>query len=102
MEHFERNVYYGYIMKWGGSLMAKDHIEAHKYSSNNKSQLEEERKCGCFYCITVFNSDEIEEWIDEGDGTAICPYCGMDSVIGEASGYPITKGFLKQMNEYWF
>lgn len=82
--------------------MVKDHIEAHEYSINNRTLLEEDKKCGCFYCITIFNPEEIEEWVEEGDGTAICPYCGMDSVIGEGSGYPITKRFLKEMNEYWF
>ncbi len=35
-------------------------------------------------------------------GTAICPYCRVDSIIGESSKYPITKEFLKMMKEYWF
>lgn len=40
-------------------------------------------------------------WLDRED-TVLCPYCCADSVIGESSGYPITKEFLKKMNEYWF
>ena len=50
---------------------------------------------------------EIKEWVS-GDAdwtktdTALCPKCGVDAVIGESSGYPITKEFLKEMNEYWF
>ena len=28
--------------------------------------------------------------------------CDIDSVIGDSSGFPITKEFLKKMNEYWF
>ncbi|MEG2935162.1 MAG: cytoplasmic protein [Clostridium sp.] len=82
--------------------MANEHIKAHEYSSNNKSQLEQDEVCGCFYCLSIFNPEEIEEWIDDGEGTAVCPYCGMDSVIGESSEYPITKAFLGKMKDYWF
>jgi hypothetical protein len=34
--------------------------------------------------------------------TARCPRCGIDSVIGSASGYPITREFLQTMKSYWF
>jgi hypothetical protein len=33
---------------------------------------------------------------------AFCPYCGIDSVIGSKSGFPITKIFLEAMHKYWF
>jgi len=32
----------------------------------------------------------------------MCPECGIDSVIGSDSGYPITRDFLKRMCDYWF
>lgn len=32
----------------------------------------------------------------------MCPHCQIDSVIGDASGLPITNEFLKQMHEKWF
>ncbi len=34
--------------------------------------------------------------------TAECPFCHTDSVIGDASGFPITKDFLKKMKKRWF
>lgn len=74
----------------------EDYIEAHKYSDNHKKQLRKDKKCGCFYCLTIFSPMEIKEWVEDISGTAICPYCGIDSVIGESSGYPITKEFLKK------
>jgi len=40
-------------------------------------------------------------WTDTGE-TAICPRCSIDSVIGDASGLPVTKEFLKEMNKHWF
>ena len=83
-----------------------DVIFAHDFSRNHKAELEKDRLCGCFYCLSIFEPREIEEWIvdPQGDpkGTAICPYCGIDSIIGESSGYPITKEFLQEMNVYWF
>jgi hypothetical protein len=41
------------------------------------------------------------QWIDE-DNTALCPFCGIDSVIGSGSHFPITREFLEQMKAYWF
>lgn len=79
-----------------------DYIKAHAFSSNHKEQLLKDTKCGCFYCLTIFNPREISFWIADKDGTATCPYCGIDSVIGESSGYPITEDFLDKMKSYWF
>ena len=88
--------------------MAKYNLEkAHTYSNNHKTELEKDHVCGCFYCLEIFDPAEIEEWIVEDNdcdrrGTAICPKCGVDSVIGESSGFPITKDFLEAMNKRWF
>lgn len=79
----------------------EDHIEAHKYCKGNKKQLSNDRICGCFYCLEIFPPKEIKTWLHYEE-TAICPYCCIDSVIGESTGYPITKEFLKKMNEHWF
>lgn len=77
-------------------------IDAHSFSSNNEPMLRSDKRCGCFYCLRVFDPSEIEEWIEDECGTALCPYCGIDSVIGESSGYPLTKEFLEEMQRYWF
>lgn len=77
-------------------------IEAHRFSLNNKDDLLKDKKCGCFHCLKIFNPNEIKEWITDIRGTAVCPYCGIDSIIGESSNFPITKEFLKNMQEYWF
>ena len=80
-----------------------DCIEAHKYCFENKTMLKKDKKCGCFYCCTIISSDEIEIWIkDKNDYTALCPYCFVDSVIGESVGYPLTKESLEKMYEVWF
>ena len=79
----------------------EDYIEAHKYCTRNKENLQNDTICGCFYCLEIFSPKEIEMCLALED-TALCPYCCVDSVIGESSGFPITREFLKKMNEYWF
>lgn len=79
-----------------------DIIAAHKFCANHKQELQKDHVCGCFYCLKIFAPAEIEDWIPDTKGTAQCPYCGIDSVIGEHSGFPITTEFLSKMKEYWF
>lgn len=57
--------------------------------------------CGCFFCLKVFSSAQILTWIDEAAGTALCPYCGNDTVLWGRPGLPITEDFLKTMKDYW-
>jgi hypothetical protein len=74
------------------------HITAHKHSIRHRQELEASESCGCFYCLAIFEPSSLEDWVDEGDSTALCPQCGIDSVIGSASGYPITREFLERMH----
>lgn len=36
--------------------------------------------CGCFSCLHIFPSEDVIDWIDDGE-TPLCPTCGMDSVM---------------------
>jgi hypothetical protein len=62
--------------------------------------------CGCFYCTAQYPPEKIVDWIDEdlaGQGqTALCPECGIDSVIGDKSGFDVSLEFLIEMRAYWF
>ena len=78
-----------------------DFIAAHKHSSRHRTEIEESNLCGCFYCLQVFEPSIIDFWIDDKT-TAMCPRCGIDSVIGSKSGYPLTVEFLQQMKNHWF
>ena len=77
-------------------------IRAHGFSACQRAALERDTKCGCFYCGTVFSPQEITQWLGDPPETAVCPYCGVDAVIGAYTGYPITTEFLEQMHQYWF
>jgi hypothetical protein len=71
----------------------------------NRDELLLSERCGCFYCGAIFLPVEVNEWTDEKEGvgqTALCPRCGIDAVIGSASGYPITADFMEMMKQYWF
>ena len=82
-------------------MSAIDLDVAHAASMRHRTQLLKSELCGCFYCLSQFTPSEINAWCDEGD-TALCPRCGIDSVIGSASGYSITREFLEAMNGRWF
>ena len=76
--------------------------QAHKHSKNNKQEIENSDTCGCFYCREMFAPSEIKEWLKDKEMTAQCPYCKIDAVIGNASGYEINTKFLEAMYKKWF
>lgn len=81
--------------------MVYDLTAAHRISMYNRSMLEEDSLCGCFHCRKIFSPMEITNWCDQGK-TALCPHCGIDSVIAESAGYPLTAEFLEEMHARWF
>lgn len=64
--------------------------------------------CGCFFCKKIFTVSEFpEDWLQEGksdsENTLQCPYCYMDAVLGDASGFPVTDAeFIGAMNAVFF
>jgi hypothetical protein len=82
-----------------------DYIRAHRHSSNHREEVLASQICGCFYCLITFSPTQITEWVDEWQNvgmTALCPHCGIDSIFGSESGYPITTEFLRKMRKHWF
>lgn len=78
-------------------------LDAHSKCIRNREALQRVGRCGCFYCLAIFDPEEIGEWIeDEGGDTALCPRCEIDSVLPESGEYPLTKDFLRRMYDYWF
>lgn len=78
-----------------------DCVGAHKRCSHHRDEITASEQCGCFYCLEVFAPNTIRGWVDDGN-TALCPRCGIDSIIGSQSGYRITREFLETMHEHWF
>lgn len=86
----------------------------HQFSTRNRVLLAQSEFAGCFYCGTRFAPTEITEWIDlpAGDDsdderlergvTALCPYCGIDSVLPTAAPITWDNQLLKDMHAHWF
>lgn len=52
--------------------------------------------------VKTYTASSLEEFEDESE-TALCPYCGADSVIGSASGFPIADAnFIRAVHDRWF
>ena len=85
---------------------ADDAMTAQQHSVRNRNEIEDSHLCGCFHCATTFRPAAIIGWRSDGPGprpdTARCPNCGIDTVIGSASGLPITEAFLKKVRKHWF
>jgi len=77
------------------------YIAAHKHSSRHRAEIETSARCGCFFCFRSFASADIKTWID-GNQTALCPRCGVDSVLGSASQHRIDDVFLRGMHTHFF
>lgn len=77
-----------------------DIVLAHKFSSRHREAIMKSQKCGCFYCLNIFDKNQIGHWVDE-EQTAICPKCGIDSVLSDFD-VKFDKDFLEKMNKYWF
>ncbi len=85
------------------------YASAHLSSFRNRKRIMKSAQVGCFYCETVFSPAEIKEWTDTNE-TAICPKCGIDSllVMGESfkddagKKYKVDSRFLKRMHDEWF
>ncbi len=74
----------------------------HHSSMFNKMKIESQKQlCGCFCCEETFKAQDIKEWTDRSR-TALCPYCGIDSVLPNTKEFPITNELLNQMNNRWF
>ena len=100
--------------------MAKlDLDQLHSCSSQNRHAIEASDNVGCFHCERIWDPLQfpIKEWIDEhpsspqpchpgfpatGNATAMCPFCGIDSILAKLSVGDITVLMLDQMRRKWF
>jgi len=90
-----------------------DLLAAHRHIADNRAEVEASTQCGCCYCMQTFAPSEIVAWsgldvsnFDDPEamnaGTALCPRCGSEAVVGNASGYEISQQFLSRMHDAWF
>src|SRR5689334_371638 len=71
------------------------------HASRHRAEIEASTRCACFFCFRTFATATITKWIDAST-TALCPNCGVDAVLGDASGHSIGDRFLRQMHQHHF
>jgi hypothetical protein len=78
-------------------------IAEYPSTTHNRQLLAESEMAGCISCLQIFSPNEIVNWRDSFESmtgeTALCPNCGDDSIVGSASGIPITLSSLSALNE---
>lgn len=74
----------------------------HGKSIQHRAAVEASQQCGCFCCLRLFSPSAIKEWVKrDGDQTAICPFCSVDSVL-PGSEVELTDAMLLSMQQRWF
>ena len=80
----------------------------HKLCGWHEDAVRASTQCGCFDCLRLFPASGISQWIEEqetsarGRGrTAVCPACGMDTVLPESPDYVLSVELLSAMHKRW-
>ena len=87
-------------------LKYEDKQALNRLTAYNRDVLSKRRarRCGCFHCGSQFKAEEITEWMHEEDGeeSALCPYCGVDAVVYGTAQYELCTALLSQLYMAWF
>jgi hypothetical protein len=90
-------------------MKIQDLQRIHELSVRHEEAVLRSTRCGCFYCLSIFASVEVAEWVDEppdsprGAGkTANCPRCGIDAVLPDGDQVEVTAELLTAMNHRYF
>jgi hypothetical protein len=76
---------------------------AHKKSFQNEPLVRIAHDSACFCCLEHFPPSEIDEWVDDKlHRTAMCPKCGVDSVLTEETLNKVSDDLLKALQKQYF
>jgi hypothetical protein len=74
--------------------------QIYEHSRLNRQFMTPGAACRCFYCQSAFPAEQIGQWIDEGK-TALCPHCGIDSVLS-SSADALSDSLIGQLHAAYF
>jgi hypothetical protein len=87
-------------------MFHKDRAKVEQHTKNNEQEILASETCGCLGCTATFAPEEVTTWNEDVDPdhperhvdrTAICPHCGDAFIVGDRSGYKISRAFLDAM-----
>lgn len=73
----------------------------YRHALGNRKEVERSALCGCVSCGKLFPATEVVDYVDAGL-TALCPECGIDAIVGDASGVELTAELLAELNKRYF
>lgn len=71
------------------------------YATANRDKLKISKYAACYYCKQIYPASEVVEFCDS-ETTALCPKCGIDSVLSDQSPYEFKIEVLEELNQFWF
>ena len=72
----------------------------YEHSRLNRRFMTPGGSCRCFHCLLGVAAEQIGQWIDDGQ-TALCPHCGIDSVLSNAID-ALSDTLIQQLHAAYF
>ena len=68
-----------------------------------RASIERSAECACYQCLQRYPASEVHSYVD-GDMTALCPRCRIDSVLAsdDYDGSLPSPTELKKLRDVWF
>ena len=72
--------------------------QLHRSSFRNRCRLQAAGRIACFGCLGEFEAKQVREYVDAGE-TALCPDCGLDTLIAVHGADAADTALLRALNE---
>jgi NAD-dependent SIR2 family protein deacetylase len=72
----------------------------YEHSRLNRQFMVPGSTCRCFHCLRTFEAEQINRWTDDGE-TAVCPCCGVDSVLSGSADH-LTDELIRGLQANYF
>lgn len=71
------------------------------YKTSARSTIEASEIVGCYYCLEIFPAKQVI-YLSKGKKVGFCPFCEIDCLVPDISGYALTKEFLTAVRNHAF
>jgi hypothetical protein len=72
----------------------------YQHSRLNRQFMVPGSACRCFHCLKEFPAEDVSHWTDRGK-TALCPRCGIDSVLSNSAD-ELTDDLIRRLQATYF